>query len=213
MVMRVDVLDRALGFVRELAVERGLVVYLTPAGERLTDRLVRELAAEPRLILVCGRYEGVDERFVEHYVDREISIGDYVLTGGELPAMVLIDAVTRHLPGALGDAASPVEESFADGLLEHPQYTRPAEYRGWRVPEVLLSGHHAKIEAWRQEQRLKRTRERRPDLLVERAEGGWAEGPSGPMEDFEERAVGEGAGSSGPNAGDGGCGVEAELAE
>lgn len=213
MVMRVDVLDRALGFVRELGVERGLVVYLTPAGERLTDRLVRELAVEPRLILVCGRYEGVDERFVEHCVDREISIGDYVLTGGELPAMVLIDAVTRHLPGALGDAASPVEESFADGLLEHPQYTRPAEYRGWRVPEVLLSGHHAKIAAWRREQRLKRTRERRPDLLVERAEGGWAEGPSSALEDFEERAVGEGAGASGANAGDGGCGVEAELAE
>jgi tRNA (guanine37-N1)-methyltransferase len=172
MVMRVDVLDRALEHVRAGAPERGLVVYLTPAGERLNDRIVRELAAEPRLILVCGRYEGVDERFVEHCVDREISIGDYVLTGGELPAMVLIDAVARHIPGALGDEASPQEESFADGLLEHPQYTRPAEYRGWTVPEVLLSGHHAKIAAWRREQREARTRERRPDLLEGGEPGG-----------------------------------------
>jgi tRNA (guanine37-N1)-methyltransferase len=187
MVMRVDVLDRALSFVREQAPERGLVVYLTPAGERLTDRVVRELAAEPRLILVCGRYEGVDERFVEHCVDREISIGDYVLTGGELPAMVLIDAVTRHIPGALGDAASPEEESFADGLLEHPQYTRPAEYRGWTVPDVLLSGHHAKIAAWRREQRLKRTRERRPDLLAGPEPGaGGATGASGAADQVDE---------------------------
>lgn len=165
MVMRVDVLDRALEHVRALAPQRGLVVLLTPAGERLADALVRELAGEERLVLVCGRYEGVDERFVEHCVDREISIGDYVLTGGELPAMVLIDAVARHLPGVLGDEASPEEESFAQGLLEHPQYTRPAEYRGWDVPEVLLSGHHANIEKWKQEQRLQRTKERRPDLL------------------------------------------------
>lgn len=165
MVMRVDVLDRALASVRAEAAEPGLVVFLSPQGERLTDALVRELAREPRLILVCGRYEGVDERFVEHRVDREVSIGDYILTGGELPAMVLIDAVTRHVPGALGDEASPEEESFAEGLLEHPQYTRPAEYNGWTVPDVLLSGHHAKIEKWKQEQRLARTRERRPDLL------------------------------------------------
>lgn len=165
MVMRVDVLDRALASVRAESAEPGLVVFLSPQGERLTDALVRELAREPRLILVCGRYEGVDERFVEHRVDREVSIGDYILTGGELPAMVLIDAVTRHVPGALGDEASPEEESFAEGLLEHPQYTRPAEYNGWTVPDVLLSGHHAKIEKWKQEQRLARTRERRPDLL------------------------------------------------
>lgn len=165
MVMRVDVLDRALEAVQAMAEPRGLVVYLSPQGERLTDRIVRELAREPRLVLVCGRYEGVDERFVEHCVDREISIGDYVLTGGELPAMVLIDAVARHIPGALGDEASSADESFADGLLEHPQYTRPAEYKGWRVPEVLLSGHHAKIAEWRREQRVLRTRQRRPDLL------------------------------------------------
>lgn len=165
MVMRVDVLDRALDEVQSLAEERGLVVYLSPQGERLNDALVRELAVHPRLVLVCGRYEGVDERFVEHCVDREVSIGDYILTGGELPAMVLIDAVARHIPGALGDEASPEEESFADGLLEHPQYTRPAEYRGWKVPDVLLSGHHANIEKWRSEQRRERTLQRRPDLL------------------------------------------------
>ncbi|MBE7518072.1 MAG: tRNA (guanosine(37)-N1)-methyltransferase TrmD [Thermoflexaceae bacterium] len=167
MVMRVDVLDRALEHVRSLDREQGLVVLLTPAGERLSDAAVRELAGQKRLILVCGRYEGVDERFAEHCVDREISIGDYVLTGGELPAMVLIDAVARHLPGVLGDEASPEEESFAHGLLEHPQYTRPAEYRGWAVPEVLLSGHHANVEKWKQEQRLRRTKERRPDLLMD----------------------------------------------
>ena len=165
MVMRVDVLDRALEHVQSLAEERGLVVFLSPQGEKLDDALVRELATHERLVLVCGRYEGVDERFVEHCVDREISIGDYILTGGELPAMVLIDAVARHIPGALGDETSPEEESFADGLLEHPQYTRPAEYKGWQVPEILLSGHHANIEKWKQQQREQRTRERRPDLL------------------------------------------------
>ncbi|MFO1378734.1 MAG: tRNA (guanosine(37)-N1)-methyltransferase TrmD [Steroidobacteraceae bacterium] len=165
MVMRVDVLDRALQHVQALADETAYVVFLTPQGEVLHDSLVRELATHPRLALVCGRYEGVDQRFVDHCVDREVSIGDYIVTGGELPAMVLIDAVTRHVPGALGDEASPEEESFADGLLEHPQYTRPAEYRGWTVPDVLLSGHHANIEKWKREQRLERTRERRPDLL------------------------------------------------
>lgn len=165
MVMKVDVLDRALQYVQAMAEPPGLVIYMSPQGELLRDPLVRELAEYPRLILVCGRYEGVDERFVEHCVDREISIGDYVLTGGELPAMVLIDAVTRHIPGALGDEASSADESFAHGLLEHPQYTRPAEYRGWTVPEVLLSGHHANIEEWKAQQRLARTRQRRPDLL------------------------------------------------
>lgn len=165
MVMRIDVLDRALEHVQSLANQRGLVLFLSPQGEKLDDTLVRELATNERLVLVCGRYEGVDERFVEHCVDREISIGDYILTGGELPAMVLIDAVARHIPGALGDETSPEEESFVDGLLEHPQYTRPAEYKGWTVPEILLSGHHAKIEKWKKEQREVRTRERRPDLL------------------------------------------------
>ena len=165
MVMRVDVLDAALLHVQALAEPLGFVVYLSPQGIRLTDAIVRELAKRPRLVLLCGRYEGVDERFVEHCVDLEVSIGDYILTGGELPAMVLIDAVARHIPGALGDEQSPEEESFVDGLLEHPQYTRPAEYKDWPVPEVLLSGHHAKIEQWKRDQRLARTKERRPDLL------------------------------------------------
>lgn len=165
MVMRVDVLDAALQHVQALAETPGYVVYLSPQGVRLTDSIVRQLAQHERLILVCGRYEGIDERFVEHCVDLEVSIGDYILTGGELPAMVLIDAVARHIPGALGDELSPEEESFVDGLLEHPQYTRPAEYKDWPVPEILLSGHHAKIEQWKSDQRLARTRERRPDLL------------------------------------------------
>ncbi|MBI5948041.1 MAG: tRNA (guanosine(37)-N1)-methyltransferase TrmD [Chloroflexi bacterium] len=165
MVMKVDVLDAALQQVQSRAPGEGYVVYLSPQGERLDDALVRELAGHERLVLVCGRYEGVDERFVEHCVDREVSIGDYILTGGELPAMVLIDAVARHIPGALGDEQSPEEESFAAGLLEHPQYTRPPEYRGWKVPDVLLSGHHAAIEKWKREQRLARTALRRPDLL------------------------------------------------
>jgi tRNA (guanine37-N1)-methyltransferase len=164
MVLRVDVLDRALTHVQLLDTQPGHVIYLSPAGERFSDRLARELATYPRLVLVCGRYEGVDERFVEHRVDREVSIGDFIVTGGELPAMVLIDAVARHIPGALGDEASSEDESFADGLLEYPQYTRPADYKGWQAPEVLRGGSHAAIEAWKQEQRLARTRSRRPDL-------------------------------------------------
>lgn len=164
MVMKVDVLDEALMEVQAEDPAPGFVVYLSPQGRLLDDGLVRELAGESRLVLICGRYEGVDERFLEHCVDLEVSIGDYILTGGELPAMVLVDAVTRHIPGVLGDELSPEDESFAHGLLEHPQYTRPADYRGWTVPEVLLSGHHAHIEAWKQEQREARTRERRPDL-------------------------------------------------
>ena len=165
MVMRVDVLDAALHHVRSLDEEPGFVVYLTPQGDRLDDALVRELATHRRLILVCGRYEGIDERFIEHRVDRQVSIGDYILTGGELPAMVLIDAVARHVPDVLGDEASPEDESFVDGLLEHAQYTRPAEYNGWPVPGVLLGGDHASIERWRRDQRVSRTTVRRPDLL------------------------------------------------
>jgi len=165
MVLRVDILELALKSVQALAEEKGQVIYLSPQGERLTDPLVRDFSKESRLILVAGRYEGVDERFIENFVDREISIGDYVLSGGELPVMVLIEAMVRQIPGVLGDADSAKYDSFADGLLEYPQYTRPATFNGWSVPDVLLSGHHAEISKWREEQRYKRTLDRRPDLL------------------------------------------------
>ena len=141
------------------------VVLLTPQGELLRQPVVAELAEQTHLILICGHYEGIDERFVEHAVDREVSIGDYVLSGGELPAMVLIDAVVRLLPGALGSPYSAGDESHSHGLLEYPHYTRPAEFRGWRVPDILISGNHAEVDRWRREQARERTRRRRPDLL------------------------------------------------
>jgi len=143
----------------------GPVILLSPQGERLTQGLVRELAGNADLYLICGRYEGVDERVSVHLVDRELSIGDYVLTGGELPAMVLIDAVSRLVTGVLGSEESPLDESFAETLLEYPHYTRPAVFEGHPVPQVLLSGHHAEIERWRRAQAAERTRRRRPDLL------------------------------------------------
>jgi len=143
----------------------GPVILLSPQGERLTQGLVRELAGHRDFYLICGRYEGVDERVGAHLVDREVSIGDYILTGGELPAMVLIDAVSRLVTGVLGSEESPKDESFAVELLEYPHYTRPAVFEGHQVPEVLLSGHHAEIERWRRAQAAERTRRRRPDLL------------------------------------------------
>lgn len=143
----------------------GHVVLLTPQGEPFRQGIAAELANVQHLVLVCGHYEGVDERVREHAVDRELSIGDYVLSGGELPAMVVVDAVVRLLPGALGSPDSVAEESHSAGLLEYPHYTRPADFRGWRVPDVLLSGHHGAIASWRREQSIRRTRERRPDLL------------------------------------------------
>ncbi len=143
----------------------GTVILLSPQGERLTSALARRLAGEGHLILVCGRYEGVDQRVADHLADLEISIGDYVLTGGELPALVLIDAVARYIPGVLGDPMASSRDSFEEGLLEAPQYTRPREFRGYAVPEVLLSGDHAAIERWRREEALRRTRKKRPDLL------------------------------------------------
>jgi len=143
----------------------GPVILLTPQGEVVNQGLVRELASHDDLYLICGRYEGVDERVAAHLVDREISIGDYVLTGGELPAMVLIDAVSRLVTGVLGSEESPRDESFDQHLLEYPHYTRPAEFEGHPVPEVLRSGHHAEIERWRRAQAAERTRRRRPDLL------------------------------------------------
>jgi len=141
------------------------VVYLSPQGQRLTQARVRELAGLERLILVAGRYEGIDQRVIETDVDAELSIGDYVLSGGELPVLVLMDAITRMLPGALGDADSAQQDSFMDGLLDYPHYTRPEAVDGQRVPEVLIGGHHADIRRWRQKQALGQTWQRRPDLL------------------------------------------------
>ncbi|MEG1524039.1 MAG: tRNA (guanosine(37)-N1)-methyltransferase TrmD [Clostridia bacterium] len=142
-------------------------ILLTPRGRLLTPELARELANEPRLLLVCGHYEGVDERAMS-VLDEEISIGDYVLTGGELPAMVLIDCVSRFVPGVLGSEDSAEEESFSEGLLEYSQYTRPADFRGMQVPEILLNGHHANIKQWRLERAIQKTMEQRPELLEKR---------------------------------------------
>jgi len=141
------------------------IILMCPQGETFTQRKAEELAQEEHLIFICGHYEGYDERIREHLVTDELSIGDYVLTGGELPAMVAIDSIVRLLPGVLGNETSAVTDSFSTGLLEYPHYTRPAEFRGWKVPDILLSGHHAHIELWRREQALKRTLQRRPDLL------------------------------------------------
>ena len=151
-----------------LGYQKARRILMSPRGRMLTPELARELAKEERLVLLCGHYEGIDER-VNEIIDEEISIGDYVLTGGELPAMVLIDCVSRFIPGVLGSAESAEDESFGDGLLEYPQYTRPAEFRGMKVPEILLGGHHANIAKWRRQQSLKKTFEMRPDLL-EKAE-------------------------------------------
>ena len=142
------------------------VILLTPQGRLFTQDVANELARHQRLIFICGRYEGVDERVREHLATDEISIGDYVLSGGELAAMVIVDAVVRLLPGALGYEHAAAEDSHATGLLEGPHYTRPPLFRNWTVPDVLLSGHHAKVAAWRRQQALKRTLERRPDLLA-----------------------------------------------
>jgi tRNA (guanine37-N1)-methyltransferase len=163
MVMMAEPLERALDGIKLAG--GGRVIYLSPQGKKLDHRRVLEFSKEKSITLLCGRYEGVDERLLERRVDEEISIGDFVLSGGEVAAMALIDAVVRQLPGALGDEASAVEESFADGLLDCPQYTRPETYSGQKVPEVLLSGHHENIRRWRLKQALGRTWLRRPDLL------------------------------------------------
>ncbi len=172
MVLLCEPVFRAVEHVQRLDKRSGHVVVLTPQGERLTQARVRDLSARERLILVCGHYEGFDER-IRTLADAEVSIGDYVLTGGEVPAMVVIDAVTRLVPGVLGAEDGASEESFsetvADGGLEYPQYTRPREFRGMAVPEVLLSGNHAEIARWRARQARARTRERRSDLLEEAA--------------------------------------------
>ena len=164
MVMLPEPLERTLDAVKTAG--GGRTLYLTPQGRKLDHRRVMEFSKEKSLTLLCGRYEGVDERLLERRVDEEISIGDFVLSGGELAAMALIDACVRQLPGALGDGASALEESFADGLLDCPQYTRPETYADRKVPEVLLSGHHENIRRWRLKQALGRTWLRRPDLLA-----------------------------------------------
>ena len=160
MVMRPDVLDAALGAVAD---DRP-ILYLTPRGRPLTQATVRRLVAGPGVVLLCGRYEGIDERVIESRRLEEVSVGDYVLSGGEPAALVLLDACVRLLPGVMGAAESADEESFASGLLEYPHYTRPAEWQGRRVPDVLLSGHHAEVAAWRSRAAEQITRERRPDL-------------------------------------------------
>ena len=163
------VIEAAKSEQRTAGLTRSRVIYLSPQGAPLTHRRVMQLAAgNEGLILLCGRYEGIDERLIERCVDEEISIGDFVLSGGELPAMALIDAVVRQLPGVLGDAASAVEDSFVSGLLDCPHYTRPEVYEGAAVPEVLLSGDHKRIRRWRLKQALARTRKRRPDLMAHR---------------------------------------------
>jgi tRNA (guanine37-N1)-methyltransferase len=143
------------------------VILMSPAGRRFDQQIARELVKDRHLIIVCGHYEGVDHRVVEHLVDLELSIGDYVLTNGAIAAVVLVDAIVRLIPGVLGDEQSAHDDSFREGLLETPQYTRPAEFRGWKVPEILLSGNHGEISKWRKEQAKKRTHENRPDLLRE----------------------------------------------
>ena len=164
MVMKTEPVYRAIDAVSALMDERPFVAVMSPQGRPLDQSLVRTLAAKPRLLVLCGRYEGFDERILRR-ADLEISIGDYVLTGGELPALVLVDAVSRLQPGALGCSESVTDESFTAGLLEYPQYTRPAVFEDMDVPEVLLSGDHARIAAWRRRESLRRTAERRPDLL------------------------------------------------
>jgi tRNA (guanine37-N1)-methyltransferase len=151
--------------VEELRNQTSKVLLTSPAGRRLDQQMAAQLSGESHLIIICGHYEGVDHRVIEHLVDLEISIGDYVLTNGAIAAVVLVDAVVRLMPGVLGHEQSAVDDSFSRGLLEAPQYTRPAEFHGWKVPDVLLSGNHAEIERWRREQAVKRTRENRPDLL------------------------------------------------
>ncbi|WP_430626780.1 tRNA (guanosine(37)-N1)-methyltransferase TrmD [Thiobacter aerophilum] len=161
-----EAIEAARAAQRDAGIARSRVLYLSPQGAVLDHRRVMALSREPGLILLCGRYEGVDERLIVRQVDEELSIGDYVLSGGELAAMVLIDAVVRQLPGAVGDADSVREESFVHGLLDHPHYTRPEVYRGMPVPPVLLSGHHERIRLWRLKEAMLRTWQRRPDLFA-----------------------------------------------
>lgn len=162
MVMKIEPIDLALS---ELRTPQSKVVLMSPQGRKFSDSIAREFSQCPELVLLSGHYEGIDQRVADHLVDDEVSIGDYVLTSGVLPALVVADAVVRLIPGVLGDSESAAQDSFASGILDHPHYTRPAEYKGWKVPEVLLGGHHAEIEKWRRAAALEATRKRRPDLL------------------------------------------------
>jgi tRNA (guanine37-N1)-methyltransferase len=167
MVLKPEPLFRSVEAIEQDEGEADEVIYLTPDGERLDQPMVNRLSMNEHLILIAGHYKGIDQRVRDVLVTRELSIGDFVLSGGELPALVLVDAIVRLLPGVLGDASSALTDSFQDGLLDAPVYTRPAEYRGHSVPEVLRSGNHKRIEKWRDDKRLEKTRERRPDLLPE----------------------------------------------
>jgi tRNA (guanine37-N1)-methyltransferase len=173
MVMLAEPLEQAIQAAKARQVATGVikpkVIHMSPSGKPLTHEIVMDLVGEQGLVILASRYEGVDQRLLDRMVDAEYSIGDYVLSGGELPAMVLMDAIVRQLPGALGDADSAIEDSFVDGLLDCPHYTRPEEYLGVKVPEVLSSGNHAKIKQWRLKMSLKRTRDQRPDLLAVRS--------------------------------------------
>jgi len=164
MVMKVEPIDKALTLIAPSR-DNALVVLLTPQGETFNQKIAEEMSRHLRIVLVCGHYEGVDERVRGHLVDREISIGDFILTGGELSAMVIIEVVARLIPGVLGNNDSASNDSFSTGLLEYPQYTRPGSYRDWQVPEVLVSGNHREIDSWRRKESLRRTYLRRPDLL------------------------------------------------
>jgi tRNA (guanine37-N1)-methyltransferase len=171
MVMKIEPIYRAWEDIYQKRGNECPVILLSPQGRKLDQTLIKELSQEEGLILICGHYEGIDERIRQTIVTEEISIGDYVLTGGEIAAIVLVDAVARMLPGVLGDEQSSIEDSFYHGLLDYPQYTRPREFAGLKVPEVLLSGHHGNIARWRRKQAIKRTLQRRPDLLENRELG------------------------------------------
>ena len=167
MVMKPEPIFAAVEDLKQSAIknQQSKIILMSPPGRRLNQKMATDLSKESHLIVICGHYEGVDHRVIEHLVDLEISLGDYVLTNGAIAAVVLVDAVVRLLPGALGHEHSAIDDSFSAGLLEAPQYTRPAEFRGWKIPEVLLSGNHAEIAKWRIEEARKRTKQNRPDLL------------------------------------------------
>ena len=164
MVLQVEPIDRCISHLKAQR-EYDEVIFTAPDGERFTQQAANQLSLRQNLIILCDHYKGVDQRVRDHLITKEYSIGDYVLTGGELPAAIMTDAIVRLLPGAMGDETSALSDSFQDGLLEAGVYTRPAEYKGWRVPDILLSGHQAKVEEWLYEQSLKHTKERRPDLI------------------------------------------------